>query len=74
MEILHRLEEGHHKQVGMFGGRVDKPGFLGQKQHLQEVGDRVTHRDHIGAADPAAELLLQAVQHPEDGNRLRRSR
>ena len=70
LQILHRLEQGDHQQGRLLGHRIHQTGFLRQQHHLQQVGDGVTHGDHIGAADAAAELLLQPLQHPEHSERL----
>ena len=50
---------------------IDQSRFLGQQHHFQEVGCRVTHGDHVGVADPLPEFGLEALEHLEDGDRLR---
>ena len=66
LQVFHGFEQGHHQQAGAPGLGIHQAGLLGQQQHLQQVGHRVTHRDHVALADPLSEFLLQAVQHAED--------
>ena len=51
LQILHGLEQGNDQQVGAPGEGIHQARLLGQEEYFEQVGHRVTHRDHVGAAD-----------------------
>ena len=65
LKVFDGFKQGHHQQGGLMGHGIHQSRLLGEQQHLQQVRHRVTHRDHVGAADALAEFLLQPLQHPE---------